>query len=119
MKASKPKAVLIVLLILIIVFIGYVEIANRNSKQMTYRQKLLKAVYPALMWINKVTGRRSKVMDNTPTSAPSKSLYDLHVILNNGDTLKLATLKGKKILLVNTASDCGYTNQYSDLQKLL
>jgi glutathione peroxidase len=27
-------------------------------------------------------------------------------------------LKGKKVLLVNTASDCGYTNQYADLQKL-
>ena len=118
MKTSKLKAVLIVLVVLIIVFIGYVEIANRNSKQMTYRQKLLKAVYPALMWINKVTGRRSKVMDNMPASAPSKSLYDLQVTLNNGDTLKLAALTGKKILLVNTASDCGYTNQYSDLQKL-
>jgi len=32
--------------------------------------------------------------------------------------LDLASLKGKKIMLVNTASDCGYTNQYTDLQKL-
>jgi len=103
---------------LIIAFVGYVAIVNRNSKQMTYRQKVLKAVYPALMWLSKVTGRRSKVMDNEPAAAPSKSLYDLQVVLNNGDTLKLAALKGKKILLVNTASDCGYTNQYSDLQKL-
>jgi len=118
MKTSKLKRVLIVLLVLIIAFIGYVAIANRNSKQMTYRQKLLKAVYPALMWVSKVTGRRSKVKDNTPVSVPSKSLYDLHVKLNNGDTLNLAALKGKKILLVNTASDCGYTNQYSDLQEL-
>ena len=118
MKKSKLKRILIVLLVLILAFVGYVAIVNRNSKQMTYRQKVLKAVYPAFMWINKVTGRRSKVMDNARTSAPPKSLYDLRVQLNNGDTLKLDALKGKKMLLVNTASDCGYTNQYSDLQKL-
>ena len=103
---------------MITAFIGYVAIVNRNSKQMTYRQKLLKAVYPAFMWINKVTGRKSKVMGNSHSSAPPKSLYDLHVQLNNGDTLRFDLLKGKKILLVNTASDCGYTNQYADLQKL-
>jgi len=118
MNKRKLRKGLIVLFVLVMLFAGYVAIVNRNSKQMTYRQKLLKAVYPALMWVNKITGRRSKVMDNRPTSAPSKSLYDLQVMLNNGDTLKLAALKGKKILLVNTASDCGYTNQYSDLQKL-
>ena len=38
--------------------------------------------------------------------------------MNNGDTLDFSTLKGKKILLVNTASDCGYTEQYEALQKL-
>ena len=118
MNKRKLKRGLLVLFVLIMVFAGYVAIVNRNSKQMTYRQKLLKAVYPALMWVSKMTGRRSKMMDNMPASAPSKSLYDLQVTLNNGDTLKLAALKGKKILLVNTASDCGYTNQYSDLQKL-
>lgn len=32
--------------------------------------------------------------------------------------MQFASLKGKKVLLVNTASDCGYTNQYEDLQKL-
>ena len=57
-------------------------------------------------------------MDNARASPPSKSLYDFEVRLNNGDRLKLETFKGKKILLVNVASDCGYTNQYDDLQKL-
>lgn len=36
----------------------------------------------------------------------------------NGTRLDFAQLKGKKVLLVNTASDCGYTGQYDDLQKL-
>jgi glutathione peroxidase len=35
-----------------------------------------------------------------------------------GGELKLETLKGKKVLLVNTASDCGYTDQYEDLQRM-
>jgi len=118
MRKSKLKKVLIVLLVLIIAFVGYVGIVNRNSKQMTYRQKVLKAVYPAFMWFNKLTGKRSKVMHNAQASVPSKSLYDFEVKLNNGERLKMESLKGKKILLVNTASDCGYTNQYDDLQKL-
>jgi glutathione peroxidase len=115
---KKLKRFLIVLLIMIIAFVGYVAIVNRNSKNMTYRQKVLKAVYPALMWVNRITGGRSKVMSNNKQAAPSLSLYDLSVQLNNGSGLKLETLKGKKILLVNTASDCGYTDQYDDLQKL-
>jgi glutathione peroxidase len=38
--------------------------------------------------------------------------------MSNGSPLKIEQLKGKKILFVNTASDCGYTHQYEDLQKL-
>jgi glutathione peroxidase len=45
-------------------------------------------------------------------------LYDFDVKLNNGDTLKLADMKGRKVLLVNTASKCGFTSQYTGLQKL-
>jgi glutathione peroxidase len=115
---KKLKRFIIALLILIIAFAGYVAIVNRNSKNMTYRQKVLKAVYPALMWFNNVTGKKTKVMNNSERTATLRSLYDLSVHLNNGGELKLETLKGKKILLINTASDCGYTNQYDDLQKL-
>lgn len=45
-------------------------------------------------------------------------LYDFEVKLNTGETLKLGDLTGKKVLLVNTASKCGFTPQYSGLQKL-
>lgn len=115
---KKLKRLIIVLLIMIVAFIGYVAIVNRNSKSMTYRQKVFKAVYPALMWVNKITGGRSKVMSNNKQATPPLSLYDLSVQLNNGGELRLETFKGKKILLVNTASDCGYTDQYDDLQKI-
>jgi len=115
-KYSKLKRTLIVLAILVAAFFSYVEIANRNSKNMTYRQKVLKAIYPALMWWTRITGKNTKELSGT--KAPPVSFYTLKGILNNGDTLDLATLKGKKVMLVNTASDCGYTNQYSDLQQL-
>ena len=46
------------------------------------------------------------------------SFYDLKSILNNGEEFSFEQLKGKKVLIVNTASDCGYTNQYDELQKL-
>ena len=115
---KKLKRYLIVLLIIVIAFASYVAIINRNSKNMTYRQKVLKAVYPALMWVNKITGGKSKIMTNNTPVTPPQSLYDLSVKLNDGSELKLVTLKGKKILLVNTASDCGYTDQYDDLQKI-
>jgi glutathione peroxidase len=114
----KLKKLLIVLVAIVATFALYVEIVNRNSKQMTYRQKVLKAVYPAFMWINKLTGINTKKMENKQNNAPAVSFYDLKTRMNDGTELSLASLKGKKILLVNTASDCGYTNQYGDLQRL-
>jgi len=112
----KLKRVLIVFLLFILAFSVYVEIVNRNSKNMTYRQKILKAVYPAFMWFSKLTSSNTKELTGVKT--PVVPFYSLRTILNNGDTLDFATLKGKKVLLVNTASDCGFTNQYEDLQKL-
>lgn len=103
---------------LIAAFAVYVEIVNRNSSNMTYRQKILKAVYPAFMWLNKITGKKTKNMENTEIKKPLASFYDLKATLNDGSELLFSSLKGKKVLLVNTASDCGYTGQYNDLQKL-
>jgi glutathione peroxidase len=36
----------------------------------------------------------------------------------DGSTLRLADFKGKAVLIVNTASECGYTPQYADLELL-
>lgn len=44
--------------------------------------------------------------------------YDFVVKDINGETFKLADLKGKKVMVVNTASKCGLTPQYELLQKL-
>ena len=50
-------------------------------------------------------------------AAPA-SVYDFKLKTLDGDDFSLAKYKGKKILIVNTASKCGYTPQYTDLQKL-
>jgi len=114
---ARLKRYSLVLLLLLLAFAGYVEIVNRNSIKMTYRQKILKAVYPALMWWTKITGKNTKTASNEK-AAPLVPFYNLKSTLGNGQEYDFSQLKGKKVLIVNTASDCGYTNQYDDLQKL-
>ena len=47
-----------------------------------------------------------------------KTFYNLEIDSINGNTIKLRDYQNKVILIVNTASYCGFTKQYEDLQDL-
>ncbi len=111
------KKSLVVLFLFVVTFCGYVAFVNLNSKNMTIRQMILKATYPVFMWWTNA----KKINTQSITGATQKSttsFYSLKGVLNNGEALDFSSLKGKKVMLVNTASDCGYTNQFTELQQL-
>jgi glutathione peroxidase len=47
-----------------------------------------------------------------------KSIYNFDVQSISGEVCKLSNFEGRVLLIVNVASNCGFTPQYSDLQKL-
>ena len=65
-------------------------------------------------------GCQDKVIEkpNTELMQDRPSIHQFKVTDIEGNTFDFATLKGKKILVVNTASKCGLTPQYKDLQAL-
>ncbi len=59
-----------------------------------------------------------KTNDPIEKSKAIASFYDLKATSIDGKEISFEQFKGKKVLIVNTASACGYTYQYEGLQKL-
>ena len=55
---------------------------------------------------------------DTTETLTTDNLYFFDAVDGNGDTVDLASLEGKVVLVVNTATECGFTPQYEELQKL-
>jgi glutathione peroxidase len=104
------------LILLIVVLV--VALLLVKQENMTYRQSVLKAIYPLIMLPGKLFGSAKAIQKNTANKLPLTSFYDLELELNNGTKIRMDQFKGKKILLANTASDCGYTGQYEALEQL-
>jgi len=50
--------------------------------------------------------------------SPTASIYDFSFTSIDGREVKMSEFRGKNILIVNTASKCGFTKQYKDLQAM-
>ena len=84
---------------------------------MTIRQEFLRFVYPAYVRLSRISPNKSMVLLNEK-AVPQVSFYALQAELRDGSMLDFGTLRGKKVLLVNTASGCGFTQQFDQLQQL-
>jgi glutathione peroxidase len=84
---------------------------------MNFKQKILHILYPLIKKISK-SGKMGTVLHNTSGKNAPVSFYLLAAVKNNGQPFNFLDLKGKKVVIVNTASDCGYTRQYEELQQL-
>lgn len=74
---------------------------------------------PAWFWScfngNKVASAPKESISATNQEKPS--FYDLKAVSLDGETIDMSKYKGKKIIVLNVASKCGYTPQYADWQK--
>jgi glutathione peroxidase len=84
---------------------------------MNLRQKMTSLLYPLIMKGAK-NGKLGKIIKNTNKVSAIKSFYELKSYKGNGEAINFSDFKNKKVLIVNTASNCGFTNQYSSLQAL-
>ncbi|MCX6275808.1 MAG: glutathione peroxidase [Bacteroidetes bacterium] len=75
-------------------------------------------IYPIRKSLNKLFDAGVVVSNNNLIMNPTKSIYDYKIEGIDGKEIDFSAYKGKKILLVNTASECGFTPQYDGLQKL-
>ena len=57
-------------------------------------------------------------ISTTAVMSQTKTLYDFKANTIDGKEFDFSSLKGKKVLIVNTASKCGYTPQYEQLEEL-
>lgn len=65
------------------------------------------------------TGQRNgSHQTKNPSTMIKQSIHDFTVQTINGDSLNFSELKGKKLMIVNTASKCGLTPQYKQLEAL-
>ena len=85
---------------------------------METRQKISKFLYPAIMGLSKLIKKNADIIINKDKTTPKVPFYSLKFNTTDGKELSFDQFRGKKVVLVNVASFCGYTSQYDGLEKL-
>ncbi|MEY8760861.1 glutathione peroxidase [Chryseobacterium tongliaoense] len=71
-----------------------------------------------IAFFNSCAQKKSELSKAKTKELMGKTIYDFKVESLDGKEINFADFKGKKILIVNTASECGFTPQYADLEKV-
>lgn len=85
---------------------------------MSIKSKIITSTYPIWRKILKLTGMGITIFENKGKKSAAENFYSLKATLNNGEEISFERYKNKKVLIVNLASQCGYTPQYEQLQEL-
>jgi glutathione peroxidase len=94
------------------------NMATGTQKRLRLRRRVFNTIYPALIKAGKIFGLKAGVEVNVDEVTPPVSFYSLRAVRNNGEEINFESFRGKKVLIVNTASNCGYTPQFSELKWL-
>ncbi|WP_312390201.1 glutathione peroxidase [Chryseobacterium sp.] len=81
-------------------------------------KKIFLLMLSFVAFLQSCMNQKSEVSKAKTNELMGKSIYDFKVESLDGKEINFADFKGKKILIVNTASECGFTPQYADLEKV-
>lgn len=79
-------------------------------------KKIFIFLLAAAAFVQSCTNHKQEISRDKNTAM--KSIHDFKVESLDGNEIDFADFKGKKILIVNTASACGFTPQYADLEEI-
>lgn len=85
---------------------------------MSLIRTIINSTYPLRMMFSRLTGKGITIIENKNSIKTPISFYSLSATLNSGEIISFEKYKGKKVLIVNLASECGYTQQYAELERM-